>query len=277
MISPLSAGTHALQSSQPRFRIGTRASGTDGVDSAASPIEAVAAGKTAETPALARGQTTGTNPRRDLPMTTLAPTLEAYFTDRLLCQQRVSPNTVASYRDAFRLLLAFVEKNTGTPPSKLALTQLDAPTIGAFLEHLEHERHNTRRTRNMSPRRDPLVLPVLRAAPPRALRADCPRARDPTETRQEANGHVPHPRGGPGAARRSGPDDVGRTTRSRAPAHRRPDRLTGVRGARTNSRRHPARHRRARPDLGGGTEGESRAAHHPDRGRAQGVDARMRR
>jgi integrase/recombinase XerD len=64
-------------------------------------------------------------------MTTLAPTLEAYFTDRLLCQQRVSPNTVASYRDAFRLLLAFVQQKTGTPPSKLALTQLDAPTIGA--------------------------------------------------------------------------------------------------------------------------------------------------
>ena len=82
-------------------------------------------------------------------MTTLAPTLEAYFTDRLLRQQRVSPNTVASYRDTFRLLLAFVQKKTGTPPSRLAVTQLDAPTIGAFLEHLEHERHNTPRTRNI--------------------------------------------------------------------------------------------------------------------------------
>jgi integrase/recombinase XerD len=82
-------------------------------------------------------------------MTTLAPTLEAYFTDRLLCQQRVSPNTVASYRDAFRLLLAFVQETTGTPPSKLELTQLDAPTIGAFLEHLEHARHNSSRTRNI--------------------------------------------------------------------------------------------------------------------------------
>jgi integrase/recombinase XerD len=82
-------------------------------------------------------------------MTTLAPTLEAYFTDRLLCQQRVSPNTVASYRDAFRLLLAFVQQKTDTPPSRLALTQLDAPTIGAFLEYLEHERDNSPRTRNI--------------------------------------------------------------------------------------------------------------------------------
>jgi integrase/recombinase XerD len=82
-------------------------------------------------------------------MTTLAPTLEAYFTDRLLCQRRVSPNTVASYRDAFRLLLGFVQQRTGIPPSRLSLTQLDAPTIGAFLEHLEHERGNSARTRNI--------------------------------------------------------------------------------------------------------------------------------
>jgi integrase/recombinase XerD len=82
-------------------------------------------------------------------MTTLAPTLQSYFTDRLLCQRRVSPNTVASYRDAFRLLLAFVQETTGTPPSKLELTQLDAPTIAAFLEHLERARGNSSRTRNI--------------------------------------------------------------------------------------------------------------------------------
>ena len=82
-------------------------------------------------------------------MTTLAPTLQSYFTDRLLCQRRVSANTVASYRDAFRLLLAFVQETTGTPPSQLELTQLDAPTIGAFLEHLEHDRGNSSRTRNI--------------------------------------------------------------------------------------------------------------------------------
>ena len=56
-------------------------------------------------------------------MTPLAPTLEAFFTDRLLCQQRVSPNTIASYRDTFRLLLAFVQQQTGTSPSRL---QVDA-------------------------------------------------------------------------------------------------------------------------------------------------------
>ena len=82
-------------------------------------------------------------------MTALAPTLQAYFTDRLIRQRRVSPNTIASYRDAFRLLLAFVHDTTGTPPARLELTQLDAPTIGSFLEHLERDRCNTARTRNI--------------------------------------------------------------------------------------------------------------------------------
>ena len=82
-------------------------------------------------------------------MTALAPTLQAYFTDRLLCQRRVSPNTVASYRDAFRLLLGFMQQKTGTPPARLELAQLDAHTIGAFLEHLERERGNSARTRNI--------------------------------------------------------------------------------------------------------------------------------
>ncbi len=81
--------------------------------------------------------------------TPLAPTLEAFFTDRLLCQQRVSPNTIASYRDTFRLLLAFVQQKTRTRPARLELTQLDALTVGAFLEHLETQRGNSARTRNV--------------------------------------------------------------------------------------------------------------------------------
>ena len=61
----------------------------------------------------------------------------------------VSPNTIACYRDAFRLLLSFLQQKTGTPPAKLQITDLDAPTIGAFLEHLENERGNSARTRNI--------------------------------------------------------------------------------------------------------------------------------
>lgn len=82
-------------------------------------------------------------------MTPLAPTLEAFFTDRLLCQQRVSPNTIASYRDTFRLLLTFAQQQTGRSPARLELTQLDAAMIAAFLEHLETDRGNSPRTRNV--------------------------------------------------------------------------------------------------------------------------------
>ncbi|MGA2164899.1 MAG: tyrosine-type recombinase/integrase [Solirubrobacteraceae bacterium] len=82
-------------------------------------------------------------------MTQLAPSLEAFFTERLAGQQRVSPNTIASYRDTFRLLLAFAQQQTATRPARLELDQLDAPIIGAFLEHLETERGNSARTRNV--------------------------------------------------------------------------------------------------------------------------------
>ena len=81
-------------------------------------------------------------------MTALAPTLEAFFAQRLIAQRRVSPNTVAAYRDTFRLLLAFLHKHTGISPSRLALTDLDGPAIGAFLDHLEHDRGVAISTRN---------------------------------------------------------------------------------------------------------------------------------
>jgi integrase/recombinase XerD len=81
--------------------------------------------------------------------TALAPTLQAYFTDRLLCQRQVSPNTIASYRDTFRLLLRFMKDTTGTQPARLELEQLDAQTVAAFLEHLQQERGNSTRTRNV--------------------------------------------------------------------------------------------------------------------------------
>ncbi len=81
-------------------------------------------------------------------MSALAPTMQSFFTERLLGQLRASPNTVASYRDTFRLLLSFARQRTGKTPSKLELEDLDAVLIGAFLEHLEVERHNSVRTRN---------------------------------------------------------------------------------------------------------------------------------
>ncbi len=81
-------------------------------------------------------------------MSALAPTLQAFFTDRLTKQRNASQHTIAAYRDTMRLLLAFASQDNGKPPSALDIGDLDAPLIGAFLDHLEHERTNSVRTRN---------------------------------------------------------------------------------------------------------------------------------
>ncbi|MHB2024376.1 MAG: tyrosine-type recombinase/integrase [Mycobacteriales bacterium] len=81
-------------------------------------------------------------------MSALAPTLEAFFTERLMHQRQASPNTIAAYRDGWRLLLGFVQQRSGKQPYELDLADLDAGLISDFLRHLETERHNSVRTRN---------------------------------------------------------------------------------------------------------------------------------
>lgn len=81
-------------------------------------------------------------------MSALAPTLQAFFTERLVRQRDASPNTVAAYRDSWRLLLGFAARRTGRQASALDLADLDAPLVSAFLDHLERERGNGVRTRN---------------------------------------------------------------------------------------------------------------------------------
>ena len=81
-------------------------------------------------------------------MTLLAPTLQAFFTDRLIAQRHASPHTVAAYRDTMRLLFAFANQRTGMAPSQLTLDDVDAELVGSFLDHLERERGNSARTRN---------------------------------------------------------------------------------------------------------------------------------
>jgi integrase/recombinase XerD len=82
-------------------------------------------------------------------MTLLAPTLEAFFTDRLVAQRGASPNTIAAYRDTFRLLLVFAKERTGITPSKLTFEDLDATLVSSFLDALESERHVSTKTRNV--------------------------------------------------------------------------------------------------------------------------------
>lgn len=82
-------------------------------------------------------------------MTAIAATMQSFFTDRLVKQRRVSPRTIAVYRDTMRLLVTFAQQHHDRPPHLLDWDDLDATTITAFLEHCEHDRNNSTRTRNL--------------------------------------------------------------------------------------------------------------------------------
>ena len=75
--------------------------------------------------------------------------VQEFFLRRLVAERGASVNTVASYRDTFELLLRYAEQRTGRTPSALTLHDLDAPLVLAFLDHLESERGNSPRTRNL--------------------------------------------------------------------------------------------------------------------------------
>jgi len=106
------------------------------------------------------------------PATRFAALIQEFFLERLINQRNASPQTVAAYRDSFRVLLPFAARRLGKPPERLELTDLDAPLVLAFLTHLEHERHNTIRSRNarfaairsflhFAALKDPTALPVV--------------------------------------------------------------------------------------------------------------------
>ena len=97
--------------------------------------------------------------------------LQDFFLRRLIEQRGASARTIESYRDAFELLLGFVEQRTGKQPSALSMADLDAPVVLDFLDHLETERGNGARTRNARLAavrsfmryacvRDPVSLPI---------------------------------------------------------------------------------------------------------------------
>jgi len=74
--------------------------------------------------------------------------VQTFFVEHLTQQRSLSPRTVAAYRDAFMLFLAFAQARCATSPAAMKLTDITPELILAFLDHLEHERHNTVRSRN---------------------------------------------------------------------------------------------------------------------------------
>jgi len=83
------------------------------------------------------------------PRASFAVLLERFFTQRLMQQRQASAHTIASYRDTFKMLLQFVQRRLRKAPSTLALEDIDAPLVAAFLDDLEAARGVTARTRNL--------------------------------------------------------------------------------------------------------------------------------
>ena len=145
------------------------------------------------------------------PMTALAPTLQAFFTDRLITQRHASPHTIASYRDTMRLLLEFAQHQLRVQPararSRRARRRPDRRVPGP--PRTRAPQHG--RTRNARLAAIHSLYRFASLAPPRTRRADRPRARDPTQTPRPTTHHPPHRQRDRRAARRARPHHLDRT------------------------------------------------------------------
>ena len=75
--------------------------------------------------------------------------VQQFFTEYLVAQRAVSPRTVACYRDALLLFLDFASRRLGKVPTAMQLADLQPNLILAFLDHLEQDRKNSVRSRNL--------------------------------------------------------------------------------------------------------------------------------
>jgi site-specific recombinase XerD len=106
---------------------------------------------------------------------TFAALVQEFFGPYLLQQRALSPRTVASYRDTFVLLLSYAEEIRSLPAHSFKLTDLSAQFVADFLDHLEVQRNNSVRSRNVrlaavrsflkfAARRDPTNLAIIEQA-----------------------------------------------------------------------------------------------------------------
>ena len=180
-------------------------------------------------------------------MTAIAATMQAFFTERLIAQRRASPHTITAYRDTLRLLLGFAAAAHPEPRHAASTSRTwTRPMISAFLDHLEHQRGNTIRSRNarLAAIHSLFGFAALRhpehAADIARVLAIPPKRGDQTDR------HLPHQHRGRGPARRPGPGHPDRPPRPRLDPARHPDRAAGLRAHRPDPRRRPPRHRRLR-------------------------------
>jgi Phage integrase, N-terminal SAM-like domain len=176
--------------------------------------------------------------------TDLPTLLQSFFTTRLMMQRKVSPHTIASYRDTFRLLLQFAQTRLRKAPSQMGLDDLDAALDGAFLKDLENRRHNGARSRNL---RLTAIRSFFRYASleaPAHSRIIQRVLGDSEPTTGSRPGWLSDPARDRGAAGGPESNEVAGTPRPRLSPHRRSDRPAIVRDDRVASRGHLARSRR---------------------------------
>ena len=153
------------------------------------------------------------------PQTHFASLVQEFFLDRLIRQRNSSPQTVAAYRDCFRLLFEFAREYRNKPTDHLVLADLDAPLVLAFLDYLERVRKNSIRSRNarLAAIRSFLRFAVLQD--PQSLGDHPTHARHSDEASQQAPSRIPVARRGTSDNQGSRSFHMGRATRPRSSGH----------------------------------------------------------
>jgi integrase/recombinase XerD len=78
----------------------------------------------------------------------LGPWVKRFLLEHLVAERNLSRNTQQSYRDTLKLFLPFAGARKRKPVDLLEVTDLSREVITAFLDHLEHGRKCSVRTRN---------------------------------------------------------------------------------------------------------------------------------
>jgi hypothetical protein len=211
-------------------------------------------------------------------MSALAPTMQAFFTERLIGQRQASPHTIAAYRDTS----ACCSRSLSNAPASgrtASTSRISTPCWSPrfWITSSSSATAATPQDTERPAGGDPLALPLRRAAPPRARGHDRARARDPDQAPRPRDCQLPRRVGNRGAARCPRPSPLDRPARPRPDGPHHPDRAAGLRADHAALPRRAPRRRppTSRPPARAASNASRRChAHH--RGAAP-LDPRARR
>jgi len=100
--------------------------------------------------------------------------VEEFFLERLIRQRNLSPQTVAAYRDCFRLLFEVARDHRNKPRTGWCWPIWMLSLVLAFPDHLEKDRKNSIRESECAPRRSAVIHAFCRAQGAGFARSDTP-------------------------------------------------------------------------------------------------------